>query len=169
MKKSAIVCLLLVVIVTLTAGTALAQAIIDVQQVEFLNPADFDQEYIINDCTGDWMHMTGTFLHILKVSYDNNDILHVTEHLNAQNAQIENLTTGDIYIAAGGGSTIANHDFFNPSDCPCTLTLINNLIWTNPGSGAVVRAKMTTHLTFNADCDLTSLVLIDSLDCGPGN
>ncbi|MGA1839662.1 MAG: hypothetical protein ACMUIU_03470 [bacterium] len=163
MKKLMITGLLLATLVILTTGMAIAGAISSAL-VEFLNPADIGQESLYNECTGEWIHLVGTFQLVTQLNIDGRGVVHIIYHVNPQQI-VATSPSNNIYLPVGVGTTHAN--YFGMF--PIQGTFTNNVIFVCPGTGMSMRLKITQHTTINGNGDMTADFLKLELVCGPGS
>ncbi len=111
---------------------------------------------VFNDCTGEWVHISGR-ARVVIVSNVNNNRITGTWHTNLQGVQGVGLSSGNTYHVSG----VSNQPFSSPlTHGANTISLVSRLQMVGGGSRFTVRSHF--HGTMNAGGTIT--VLIDRFE-----
>lgn len=114
---------------------------------------DFD---VFNDCTGEWVHLSGR-ARVVIVSNENNNRITGTWHTNMQGVQGVGLSSGNTYHVNG----VSNQPFSSPlTHGANTISLVSRMQMIGGGSRFTARSHF--HGTMNANGTIT--VLIDRFE-----
>ena len=154
MKKLAILGVLTLAVAALTVPVAAAPATQEIVLVD---------QYVINDCNGEFVHLVGNLHLVTKVTEDGAGGFHILSRVNRQGMSGVGLTTGAKYQASGGNNLIFNYKVEPPFPYEWTNVVKYNLI----GQGKVDDLTMhsTVHITVNANGEVTSEVEVERLSC----
>lgn len=155
MKKLALYALLTAMIAPLTAANAevIENLKVPVAQSVFVPCA--------NDGAGEDVTLEGP-LHILVTLTINDNHVSGVEHFQPQNVKGVGQTTGDVYQATGVSREQFGGSFVNGV---FEATAINNFRIIGPGRGNNLLVHAVTHITVNANGDVTASVDIESTEC----
>lgn len=151
MKKLAIVCLLLVVIVTLTAGTAMAWASVFTEKIIIDVSGEISEDPALTGCTGEpILHTSGIINLIIRTVVDNNGIGHLTIHKNVSNVKAIGIDSGEEFIAVDTQNLHAKESILTG---PPPWHVQNNWIWmyVSLKSGITWKSKLNAHLIIDEE------------------
>jgi hypothetical protein len=114
-----------------------------------------------NGGAGESVSISGT-LHIEQHITINDNRVTIKSHFQPQGAGGVGLTTGDVYNATGVTQEVDTLPLTNGA---AEFTFINNFRIIGQGPGNNLLVHQTIHTTINANGDVTSTVVNDSVDC----
>ena len=145
MKKIIILGLVLLMVVVF-ATTVLAKAEVD----KFNEKWEIGPEEVYNDCTGEWVELTGTFHINGRVVTDSAGGFHFKLHENWYLVGV-GLDSGTEYI----GNVTFNEQFNEKGDFPFEQTVIQTATLVSKGEEPNLIMKARYHITINVNGDVT--------------
>jgi hypothetical protein len=128
-----------------------------------------------NPCVGEPVHVTGTVHYLFHTVWDNHGGIHMSFHRNAMEGTGEGMITGDVYRATHNTRrqllNIYCEDIEDPTTCsptfqlPIVVVFIDEMKLMGPGPGNNLRLRWTTHITMNANGEITTSTEDFSFEC----